>query len=76
MRYFIHWLPTAGTGNIELHQNGCIRFPDPTAVECIGEYDCAHDALAAARDRFGDVHGCSMCCPECHHPQSSRRPRR
>lgn len=71
MRYFIHWLSTCGTGNLELHQNGCVRFPDPLAVECIGEFPDVHTALVAAKDRFGDVHGCAYCCPECSHPKRS-----
>jgi len=71
MRYFVHWLPTSGTGNIELHQNGCVHFPDPLAVECIGDFSDVRAAMAAARKRFGDIHGCAFCCPECSQPKRS-----
>jgi len=65
MRYYIYWLQSHGTANIEMHQNACVFFPDPLAVEFIGEFDCSHEALLVAKERFGDIYGCRFCCPEC-----------
>lgn len=51
-----------------MHQNGCVLFPDPESVELLGDFDGAHDALRMARQRFGIIHGCRFCCPECSAP--------
>lgn len=66
MRYFIHWLQSPGTANIQLHQNACVFFPDPLAVEFLGDFDSSHEAQHVAKQRFGDIHGCRYCCPECN----------
>jgi len=71
MRYFVHCRSSAGTSPCLLHQNGCVLFPDPEAVELLGDFDGAHEALRAARERFGFTRGCRFCCPECQVPPRS-----
>ncbi|MBU1411820.1 hypothetical protein KKC22_09925 [Myxococcota bacterium] len=68
MRYFVQCWSFNEVSPCLMHQNGCVLFPDPDTVELLGDFDCAHEALRAARERFGMLHGCHFCCPECATP--------
>jgi hypothetical protein len=35
-------------------------------VEFLGDFDSSHEAQHVAKQRFGDIHGCRYCCPECN----------
>lgn len=65
--YYVNKINTGNPHyNHEVHKDSCTYLPSPLNREYLGYFALCKDAITKAKEKYSNVDGCAVCCPECH----------
>lgn len=65
--YYVNKINTGNPHyNHEVHKDSCTYLPSPLNREYLGYFASCKDAITKAKEKYSNVDGCAVCCPECH----------
>lgn len=65
--YYVNKINTGNPHyNHEVHKDSCTYLPSPLNREYLGYFVSCKDAITKAKEKYSNVDGCAVCCPECH----------
>lgn len=66
-KYYVNTVAQEGSGDNEVHKDGCAWMPDPKNRKDLGEFDSCEDAVTEAKKTYPKTaNGCIHCAKACH----------